>query len=147
MLVTFLLLIFAVAPLSLFIHELGHVLTALIFRAEQSYINVGYGFPLIKGKIGRVRISIRCLLFHGAHSINEREDPFSDRQKALICLGGPLLNAVVFLFLFITPPLMRTNPVMLFYLFNAYLAIVNILPFKIKGKKSDGFRFIQSLKK
>ncbi|KHE72614.1 site-2 protease family protein, partial [Halobacillus sp. BBL2006] len=128
------------------IHELGHVLAALAFRTEQSTINVGSGIPLIKGKIGKVRFNIRCLVFHGAHSINERKDEFSDHQKAWICLGGPLLNAIVFFLLFLTPSFDRFSPVTLFYLFNGYLAIANLIPFRIKEKKSDGYRFIQCIK-
>ncbi|MBH0229645.1 site-2 protease family protein [Halobacillus yeomjeoni] len=146
MVVTFFILIFLVAPLSLLIHEMGHALTALLHQAEHSSITIGRGSKLFSVKLGRVKVHIRWVFFQGAQTLNERKNPFSLREKAWISIGGPLFNAIVAWFFIAMPFLSTSRTWMLFGLFNGYLALVNSIPFCFRGKKSDGYRFLEGFR-
>lgn len=139
-----LILIFWTAPLSLLIHEWGHVLPALWSRADQSEISIGSGKRLFSITMKRVRIHFHMVFFHGAHSLNERRIQFSKVEKAWVSLGGPLLNGVVAVTLLLGPWDQLSSHVQWFGWFNAYLAIVNCVPFHLKGRKSDGYRFFEA---
>ncbi|SFF62630.1 hypothetical protein SAMN05216353_103192 [Halobacillus alkaliphilus] len=137
------LLLFLIAPLGLFIHEMGHVLFAMIFRAEKSYIIIGAGRTIYNFRVGKLQVYVRMFFFNGGHSINEKTPSFSFKEKAWISMGGPLLNGVVASLLFLRPVTEQPEVFFYFYLFNGYLAITNSFPFYIKGIKSDGYRFFQ----
>ncbi|MGP4076963.1 site-2 protease family protein [Halobacillus sp. K22] len=145
MVVDVLLLIFLIAPLSLFIHEMGHVLSAMIFRAEKSDIIIGTGRQVCKLRLGRLHVYVRLIFFNGGHSINEKTPSFAVKEKAWISAGGPLLNGTVAFLLFLGPAAEQSEGFFYFCMFNGYLAIVNSFPFCIKGRKSDGYRFFQYL--
>ncbi|WP_079479899.1 site-2 protease family protein [Halobacillus salinus] len=144
MLVYVLVLILLTAPLSLFLHECGHVLPALGLRAEQSQISIGSGKRLFSLSFRRVKIHIHTIFFHGAHSLNERSIQFTKKEKAWISVGGPLLNGAISWVGFMVLNDHVSYHLSLFVWFNAYLAVVNSIPFRIKGRESDGYRFLQS---
>ncbi|MGP4060143.1 site-2 protease family protein [Halobacillus sp. H74] len=146
MIVTILVLIFLVAPLSLFVHELGHVLPGLLFRSQRCVIHLGRGRLIHQVKFKKLHIKVGLLFFQGAYSINERQKQFSPWQKAWISGGGPLLNAVVSLLLFFIFWTRVNDYLSLFFLFNLYLAVVNIVPFSFRGRRSDGYLLLQWLK-
>lgn len=145
MVFTFVVLIILVAPISLFIHELGHILPALMFKSERSSIIIGRGPLLMKLQFGKVRLEMNWLFFQGAHSASERTDEFTNREKAWISFGGPLLNALVAMTCFWVLLPSESRVILIFAFFNGYLAIVNSIPFSFKGKKSDGYQFLQGL--
>ncbi|UOQ42658.1 site-2 protease family protein [Halobacillus salinarum] len=135
--------IFFAAPLGLFIHECGHVIPALCFRSDFSLISVGSGREIMKVRIGKLHFQCRLILFHGAYSLNERNEKFSLRERAIISICGPVMNAAGAAVLWMSSLVHISFSVYLFGLFNLYLALVNLVPFRIKGKSSDGYRFIQ----
>ncbi|MCA0970290.1 site-2 protease family protein [Halobacillus litoralis] len=143
MILEIIVLIFWTAPLCLFIHEGGHVLAARFCKAETSRLTIGSGPKWFSLSVCRVDIHIHTIYFHGAHSMNEKSIEFSKKEKAWISLGGPFLNGLV-AFLFVQLPLDFSNHLLWFMLFNAYLAIVNSIPFRYRGKKSDGYCFFRS---
>lgn len=88
MVVDVFLLLFLIAPLGLFIHEMGHVLFAMIFRAEKSYIIIGAGRLIYKFRVGKLQVYVRIFFFNGGRSINEKTPSFSFKEKAWISMGG-----------------------------------------------------------
>lgn len=140
----FLVLILWTAPLSLFLHECGHVLPALWFQADQSHLSLGSFKKLCSLRVYRVHIHIHALFFHGAHSINERSIEFTKKEKACISIGGPLMNGMISCIGFLLGTELSSFHYELFIWFNAYLAIVNSIPFRIRRRESDGYRFFRS---
>ncbi|WP_413229840.1 M50 family metallopeptidase [Halobacillus litoralis] len=146
MLVTVFLLIFLVAPLSLIIHEFGHVIPGLIFKARLSIIHLGRGRLVFRRRLGSVEINIYALFFQGAYSINERHPCFSPSEKIWISLGGPLLNGFTAILSLMSFMVHENRLVELLFLFNLYLAVVNLLPYSFFGKRSDGYQFIEAVR-
>ncbi|MGR9049867.1 site-2 protease family protein [Halobacillus faecis] len=147
MIVTLLVLIFLVAPLSLFVHELGHLFPGLYFRADQSILHLGRGKVIGRWRKNGVCVYIHLFFFQGAYSVNERKRPFKDFEKAWISIGGPLFNAVTAMVLFIWFKDQGGHLLRVSFLFNTYLAIMNLVPFSIKGKDSDGYRLWSIVKR
>lgn len=143
MLIPLLVLLIAIAPISMLIHESGHVLMALIFRSDRSEIFLGSGKRVYTFIFKNVRLHLHQIIFFGAYSINEKVSDFSNKQKALISIAGPCLNGGVALFIFTSPWKELSTIFLLFGWFNLYLAVTNSFPFHFKGRKSDGFRFFE----
>ncbi|WP_146817802.1 site-2 protease family protein [Halobacillus faecis] len=147
MIVTLFLLIFMVAPLSLFIHELGHLFPGLYFRADQSVLHLGRGKVIGQWKRSRIKVYIHLFFFQGAYSMNERKPPFKDSEKAWISIGGPLFNAITAFVLFLWFKEQGGGLLRISFLFNTYLALMNLIPFSVKGKASDGYRLWSIVKR
>lgn len=147
MILTIIVLIFLVAPISLFIHELGHVLPGLFFRSERSIIHIGRGTVFFRCRWQKIELFIHLWFFQGAYSINERSPVFSNYEKIWISVGGPLLNGFLAFILFVSLSEFDHTYVKVFLLFNLYLAVVNLIPFSFKGKGSDGYLVLQLLKR
>lgn len=147
MILTIIVLIFLMAPISLFIHELGHVLPGLFFGSERSIIHIGRGSSLLHWRGKKLELSIHLWFFQGAYSINERSPVFTNYEKILISVGGPLLNGLLALTLSVFFSEVENPYVKVFLLFNLYLATVNLIPFSFKGKGSDGYRVLQLIKR
>ncbi|MFQ3542923.1 site-2 protease family protein [Halobacillus rhizosphaerae] len=136
-------LIFIAAPVSLLIHELGHVTVALFLGAENSLISLGSGQEILKGRIGKLDFRIHLFLFHGAYSLNENKQSFTNSQQALISMGGPVMNVCLSAALYFTGISQLSVLLHWLFLFNLYLAVVNLVPISIKGRKSDGYRIVK----
>ncbi|MYL48408.1 hypothetical protein GLV98_02890 [Halobacillus litoralis] len=147
MIVTLLVLIFLVAPLSLFIHELGHLFPGLYFRADQSVLHLGRGKVIGQWRKGGIHVYFHLFFFQGAYSVNERKRPFKDFEEAWISIGGPLFNAITAFVLFLWFKEQGGNVLRISFLFNMYLALMNLVPFSIKGKDSDGYRLWSIVKR
>ncbi|MEC3884721.1 hypothetical protein GLW00_10365 [Halobacillus litoralis] len=147
MIVTLLLLIFLVAPISLFIHELGHLFPGRYFRADQSVLHLGRGKVIGRWRKSGVHVYIHLFFFQGAYSLNERKPPFKDREKAWISMGGPIFNTITAFILFLWFKDQGGDLLRIAFLFNTYLAIMNLIPFSIKGKDSDGYRLWSIVKR
>ncbi|UOR12411.1 site-2 protease family protein [Halobacillus amylolyticus] len=140
-------LLFVVAPLGLFIHELGHAAVGLWNGAERSHLSLGVGPLLCKCKIKRLTVHLHYIFIIGGHSLNEKEADFTSKQQAMISLGGPLSNAVCAAVLYMSDLPQQSHVLQLLYFFNLYLALVNMIPFRLKGRESDGCRFLKGLTK
>ncbi|RWZ60215.1 hypothetical protein EQV77_02670 [Halobacillus fulvus] len=143
--VTFLNLIIWMAPLSLFAHELGHVMMARLCRAEQSEIRIGTGRELFALVTGRMRVQVGWIFFHGAHSVNTRKQEFNRFEKAMISVGGPLINSGCAALIMLTPLHDLSRQFVILGWFNVYLTVINLIPFSLKGKKSDGYTVWKAL--
>ncbi|AVQ99282.1 hypothetical protein OBCHQ24_09745 [Oceanobacillus iheyensis] len=62
-LITFLL--FVAAPISIFLHELGHALAGVIFKAELVYLTIGRGKRVIEYSSGKLHFIIHAGYFMG----------------------------------------------------------------------------------
>jgi hypothetical protein len=64
-------LLFA-APLTLLIHELGHLLGAYFVKAQQIHLYVGAGKNVFSFSVGRFSIHIHALYMLGGRTVSER---------------------------------------------------------------------------
>lgn len=142
--------------LATFIHEMGHLIPALLFTQGPILINVG-GEPYFKSKIGRCEfnVSINSPLA-GYVSFNDQE--LTLLKKVSILLAGPVLSLLI---VFITPviifrcALFTWIEVLLvgFFCSNLICFLRSILPLNLrdnksfsKGVPSDSLQIINLLK-
>lgn len=143
MLDLFLFLIFLV-PLSLIIHEFGHAIMASLRGSPRVDIGIGVGKQICQFRIYKFHLQISIAFFIGAFTSYENEEEFTLVDKALISIGGPSLSFLVYV-----GGLVEFWNYSIFFnyfiLFNGWLAVMNTFPYKVKGKKSDGYIFFASL--
>lgn len=140
-----LLFLLIVAPITVFIHELGHAIGSLMMRADKIELNIGAGRKLFSIENSKWTIGVYIFYMLGAHTASERDPYFSKMEQIVISGFGPLLNGVVWFIV------QQWNPVddfgiwQLFALFNFWLFFINLIPFRIKGKQSDGYTILRAL--
>ncbi|MCG3418797.1 M50 family metallopeptidase [Oceanobacillus jordanicus] len=142
-LITFLL--FVAAPISIFLHELGHALAGVIFKAELVYLTIGRGKRVIEYSSGKLHFIIHAGYFMGGYANSERVTPFNRFERFIISIFGPFVNIVVFLSIWELQSHFRSDYLQLFALFNLWLVIINLVPFKLKNQKSDGYNILETI--
>lgn len=135
-----LLLIFFIAPFSLLFHEIGHVTGATLMKASSTRLTLGVGKKIWQGQIQNIDIIIRRLFLVNSFTSTVRERPFLKKEKLIITLMGPAYNGVLAVILYgIYYIFLQSQLIYIFFLFNVWLVIINLLPFKIGQKESDGY--------
>ena len=142
-----LLFLFIFAPLTILIHEFGHVLGAMVMRATHIEMMIGTGKKIFTLTGRKWKLSLHLLYFLGAHTSCERQPFFSKIERIIISSSGPLLNGIVGFFLHYYIPLNHLMIWELFVLFNFWLFLINLIPYRIGGKPSDGYTILQLLKR
>ena len=108
---TFLSVIFAIILFSLliFVHELGHFLTAKAFKVRVNEFSMFMGPTIFKKKIGETVYSIRCIPIGGFCAMEgedeDTDDPHSFQKAAwwkrlIILIAGAAMNFIAGLILF-----------------------------------------------
>src|SRR5699024_5084975 len=134
-----------VVPFVTFVHELGHATMALFARADSVTLQIGIGKHIKTYAFNRFSIHLCAIFFIGGLTKSERKRTYNTKEKISIALGGPLGNAL-FVILFVVLFYPTHNPfIQLFLLFQTWLLVINIIPFKWRGKKSDGYTIVQTI--
>lgn len=139
-LILMLLFVFLVVPGSLIIHEIGHLIGARLKNATEIRLIIGSGFPMFQFTLFNVEVVVNIMLIFGSYTSTVRETPFQDNEKILITVLGPVFNGLVAIIFFILYTVFNPDPLFyLIFLFNLWLAVVNIIPYKLGMKQSDGY--------
>jgi len=140
-------LLFVVAPIGTFVHEGGHALGARIAKADTVVLSIGVGKEALSYSFKKVHLKVHMLFFMGGYVLSERATSYTTGEKCLISICGPLLNILCATGLFYMQVYIVDHPfVALLCLFNVWLAFINIIPFKIGNKQSDGYTILKVLK-
>lgn len=138
-------LLLVVSPIGMIIHESGHAFGAKLVKATHITLTIGLGKRIFTFVTRRIKINIHSFYFLGGYTKTSGCNPDTNKNLFWITLFGPISNglfAVIFYYLnqiFVSPY------INLLFLFNLWLAMVNIIPFKYKGKQSDGYILLRSL--
>ncbi len=135
----FIFLIFAIAPLSTFFHELGHALAAKQVKAEVVTLRIGKGKQLFRIEIRELQIEIFSLFFMGGHTVSSRSPSYKLNELIYITLLGPLLNGIIAFLLILINRIEPFKFIELAIWFNLWLFFVNMIPIRIKDKHTDGY--------
>lgn len=136
----FLMLALVIAPISLLIHELGHLTGALLMKATSIRLTIGAGNILIEKQFQRVHLLIRKFFIVNSFTSTIREIPFRNREKIFITLMGPIFSSVLAFICYLTYHAIFPHYfIFIAFLFNGWLVIMNLLPYKIGQKQSDGY--------
>lgn len=134
-----------IVPAVHLIHEMGHVLFAKLFGIKETEIVLGIGPELFHFSHASIRYRVHSLIFLGGYSTNSKEGVLSPEKVAFISLGGPLCNIASIL---LALPLLSEYDLLLlhlFILFSSWVGLVNLIPFKLGNRRSDGWQIVTSL--
>ncbi|MEN1969111.1 site-2 protease family protein [Lentibacillus sp. N15] len=139
-----LLLIFIIAPISTFVHELGHVFGAKWAKADSIILSLGSGKKIAALSYKQIQFSIHTLFFLGGLAYNKRDKPYKPMEIIWISLCGPIGNGIAATVVFCLVGF-SYGPVRAFVLFNIWLGLINMIPFRLNGKQSDGYTIVQTI--
>lgn len=134
-----------IAPLTLFLHEFGHSVGAYLVQSDKIQLFIGIGKRIVFFRIGKISIHIHTFYMLGGQTASERSPYYTKAEQIIISLFGPLLNGIVGIlgtFLFST----SNSSVLLFSnLFNIWLCVINLIPYRIGERQSDGYVVLKIL--
>ncbi|HEY4602551.1 MAG TPA: site-2 protease family protein [Cerasibacillus sp.] len=139
-------LLLFVAPISALIHESGHMIGSVMTGSNHVHLSIGYGKEMASFSTEKVHISIHLYFFLSGQAISERNRPYKTWELVFISICGPLNNVIfVFLFYFIYN-IIPSKYILLLLFFNGWLAITNIIPYKVNKKRSDGYIVMKAIR-
>lgn len=139
-------LLFIAAPIGTLIHESGHAIGMKLMKAENIQMTIGFGWKLFRVVFGKDQLTVNILFFIGGFVKSYRKEPYNDLESICITLLGPLHNMLYAIIFFGLDYVYGSEYLKVLFLFNSWLAVVNILPFKIQDKLSDGLIVYRILK-
>jgi Tetratricopeptide repeat len=142
---------FVMQPLIVVLHELGHFITARLLGLQASLITLGAGHKLWSGKIFGVPIRVQGWPLLGRTYVGNASLRWLRMRVWLSVLMGPATNILLIAAAIgLWTPLVRlvgTNIVILWILYNGFLALGNLLPRSttIAGQpiRTDGMQLLQ----
>lgn len=147
LLVEIFIFIVVIVPVSLFWHELGHLVGARIVRATHITLTIGIGKPILQRTYKNMTFVVNQLFLF--HSLTETSSVKSLTRKnmVIITLMGPISSLILSLLTYSFYMLILPSTVILLtILFNLWLGVINLLPFKINERQSDGYTILQMIK-
>lgn len=140
------LVLMIVAPFCLLFHELGHLYAAKMVKANVIELSIGVGKTFIKIKRKGIHITVRHFFFLNSYTSSYRQVPYLSYEKILISMMGPLFSLFLAMIWFIIYSFFGMILIFyVFHLFNLWIGIINLLPFKIGQKESDGYTICKQL--
>lgn len=139
-------LIFVVAPISTFIHELGHLIGAKLSHANNVVLTIGSGKQIFSVKLKSLELRFNKLYFIGGYVNSTAKEGYTYFNKITIALCGPLNNIIFACFIYFISMNTMMNLIQIMILFNLWLACINLIPFKLSNRKSDGYTILLALR-
>lgn len=135
----FVYLILIIGPIANFWHELGHTVAALLLKTDRVELTLGKGKAFTHFKINTVHITIQNIYFLGGVTNSRRAKAFNHQEKILLALAGPIFSLLLTILSFIGYLYFMHNILLMSMIYNGWIAFMNLVPFKLKNKKSDGY--------
>lgn len=134
-----------VSPICVFLHECGHGLAASYFHARCIRLRIGTGKRIFTYKVKEYTIDLHLLFFAGGNIryAGMRSIP---NHQIIIALAGPVMNllfAVISYYLYV---FLQYEVFLISLFFNGWMFLLNIIPVKYKGRESDGYVALRTLR-
>ncbi|WP_161568299.1 site-2 protease family protein [Anaerobacillus alkaliphilus] len=130
-----------ILPVTIVLHELGHLFFARLCQAKEISITLGIGNELFRFKSFNTTF-IFCFLPIGGQTKYELLETKS-WQRRIISIGGPLMNGWVAFLLLIPGIGYGTQYITIWFqwlaMFNIWMLLINTIPFKFGNYYSDGW--------
>lgn len=140
-------LILIVGPFSILLHESGHAAAARVVKADRITVSIGYGKLLSSAVFERFQLNVHMAYFLGGFARSERGIPYKSSEMIWIAVSGPIANGLFTCLLYFIYVIYPNAYIQLLCLFNLWLTVINIIPFRIKEKQTDGYTILEELKK
>lgn len=142
--IVILVLIIFIAPFSLLFHEIGHVVGAKLMAASKILLTIGVGKRIFSITFQNIDIHFRRFFLVNSFTSTVRDEPFTNTEKIIITFMGPLFSSILAFIAFgLYYSIYSSIYVYLLFLFNLWLVFINLIPFKIGEKQSDGYMILQ----
>lgn len=145
------LLTLALLPASIFAHELGHTIAALILRLELSGMDIGTGALLFRIPVRGFPIRVNCWPICGCVYLGSKTLRLLRLRLWITTLAGPVTNAALLLLTTIywrqLEPVTGSVALGLFSIVNFLLVVTSMIPYRPRGmgglQRSDGLALIE----
>ncbi|MBC5637116.1 hypothetical protein H8S33_09885 [Ornithinibacillus sp. BX22] len=138
-------LILVVAPLSNFVHEIGHLLGAKLAKADEITLVIGRGKKLFRLVFYNMELQIGRMFISSGYTGSKRIKPYSNVEVFYITLFGPLLNAIIVFICYLFYQSVPNTYLLIFMLYNCWLFVMNAIPYKVGKQESDGLIMVRAL--
>ena len=134
-----------IAPLTLFIHEFGHSIGAYLVKSDKIQLFIGVGKRIFSFHISKISIHIHTIYMLGGHTASERNPFYTKSEQIIISLFGPLLNGVMGILGTVLFYGSNSSVLLFFNLFNIWLCVINLIPYRIGDRQSDGYVVLKTM--
>src|SRR5699024_9651363 len=111
------------------------------------HLTIGYGTKLFTFTCLNIQLIICRFFFIGGYVKNGRYLPYLTIAMLRIIVFERLLHVLFAVFFYMLYNLFPNVYIFLLLLFNLWLALINLIPFKVKDKQSDGYMILNLLRK
>ncbi|MDY0405663.1 site-2 protease family protein [Virgibacillus sp. 179-BFC.A HS] len=132
-------LVLLVGPVSIFLHECGHMLGAVMEKAYPIIMHIGRGKKRFHLHIKHLDLFIYSWYFLGGMTDMTRTIPYSTKKMIFTTLSGPLCSLIIAVFFLLLFEFTLSRYALLWGLFNGWLGLSNLIPYKLGKKCSDGY--------
>src|SRR5690625_673682 len=140
------LFVLLIVPFSLFWHELGHLIGAKIVRASYITLTIGIGKQIFKFKFHNITFVVNKLFIINSFIETNRSYSLSNREIIIITILGPISSLVLSLIAYCVYMLIMSNTIIyITFLFNAWIGLINLIPFKWNEQQSDGYTILKMM--
>lgn len=141
----FIVLIFA-APICFLVHESGHIAAVKIVKGTDVALHLGRGKIIWQGNWSGIHVTLRQFWFSNSYMASDREPPYTALEKIFIAAMGPFFSLLLAIGLLSAYSVFGKADIfyMLFW-FNVWIGAVNLIPFKIGQKQSDGYTICKQI--
>ncbi|WP_407268748.1 hypothetical protein [Radiobacillus sp. PE A8.2] len=135
-----------IAPIGIIVHEFGHALGAVFVNADEVTLHIGSGNAFKSIKLLKINVVFHKYILFGGRALSTRTVEFTKLERIVITLAGPILNIFVVVVLYVFKQDFTSFFIELLLLFNGWMALFNLVPFKRNGQMSDGYQIIHILR-
>ncbi|WP_368651996.1 M50 family metallopeptidase [Ornithinibacillus sp. 4-3] len=138
-------IVLIVAPIGTLFHETGHAIGAKLVRADKIHLSLGCGNLSYTFRLQGFRLTLHPIYFIGGFASSERNKPYHVKEKILISIFGPFCNLIIACLIYFLYVQVQNEYLFILVLFNLWLAIINLIPFTLLGKQSDGYTILKEI--
>lgn len=93
--INLLLFMIIIAPISMIIHEIGHLIGAKCVKADSIILTLGTGKKLFTVRFNQTTFIIRFFLLFNPQIKSMKSEGFTKKELIIISFFGPLLNVLL----------------------------------------------------
>lgn len=124
------------------IHELGHVFAVKMVGGKLVKLTLGRGKEIFSLGV----LQVNMIFFAGGSYNYSTENQLSKGKQVLIHISGPIANLLSGLIAAVIAALLIDLNILQQIFFGSFVGFMNLLPFGLFNRNSDGMQLYQSLR-
>lgn len=145
-LIFLLIVLILVAPVCFLVHEGGHIVAAKLVKASHIALHLGVGRIIWQGNWGSIHVTLRQFWFSNSYMASDRRLPYNAWETIFIAVMGPSFSLLLAVGLLGAYSFFGMTTIFyLLFWFNVWIGAVNLIPFKVGQKQSDGYTICKQM--